>query len=118
MAEDSAEVRDASRRTELASERTYMAWVRGGLASFAVGLGAGKLVPELATGPAWPFEAVGVAFVVLGVVFVAYGLVRHRNVASAIARGDHAPPDDRALLALTLVTAALGILTIVLVVAT
>lgn len=91
MAGESAEVRDASRRTELASERTYMAWVRGSLAAFAVGLGAGKLVPELAAGPAWPFEAVGVAFVVLGVVFAAYGLVRHRNVAKALTRGAHAP---------------------------
>lgn len=95
-----------------------MAWVRGGLTAFAVGVGAGKLVPELATGPAWPFEGVGVAFVVLGVVFVAYGLIRHRNVAAALARGAHAPPDERALLGLTLVTAALGLLTIVLVVAT
>ena len=118
MPEDDRELRDASRRTELASERTYMAWVRGGLAAFAVGLGAGKLVPELSTGAAWPFEIVGVAFVVLGVVFVAYGLIRHRNVATALARGTHAPPDERALLGLTLVTALLGCLTIVLVVAT
>jgi putative membrane protein len=118
VADEGAEVQDASRRTELASERTYMAWVRGGLAAFAVGLGAGKLVPELSTGAAWPFEIVGAAFIVLGVAFVAYGLIRHRNIASALARGVHAPADERALLALTVVTAALGLLTIVLVVAT
>jgi putative membrane protein len=118
VADQTAEIHDATRRTELANERTYMAWVRGGLAAFAVGLGAGKLVPELTTGASWPFEIVGVAFVLLGVIFVAYGLIRHRNVAAALARGDHAPPDERALLGLTVVTALLGLLTIVLVVAT
>ena len=39
---------DASRRTLLAVERTYLAWWRTGLTSFAVGLGAGKVVPALA----------------------------------------------------------------------
>ena len=105
------------RRTQLANERTYMAWVRGALASFAVGLGAGKLVPELTGNPSWSFEAVGSAFVVLGVVFVLYGLVRHRHVSRALQRGEDAPPNDAALLVLTLVTAVLGLLTIVLVIA-
>ncbi len=37
---------DATRRTRLANERTYLAWWRSGLTALAVGLAAGKLVPE------------------------------------------------------------------------
>jgi len=44
------EAGDALRRTRLANERTYLAWWRTGLTAFAVGLGAGKLVPELSSG--------------------------------------------------------------------
>ncbi len=94
-----------------------MAWVRSGLAAFAVGLGTGKLVPELSSGPAWPFEVVGVAFTLLGVAFVVYGLVRHRNVERALARGESSAPDGGALLVLTLVAAVLGVLTVALIVA-
>src|SRR5438046_929651 len=66
----SDEARDASRRTRLASERTYLAWWRTGLTTLAVSLAAGKLVPELSTGAAWPFEAIGIAFALVGLVFI------------------------------------------------
>jgi len=51
------EARDATRRTRLANERTYLAWWRTGLTNFAVSLAAGKLVPELSSGAAWPRAA-------------------------------------------------------------
>ena len=38
---------DASRRTRLAGERTMLAWLRTALTALAVGLAAGKIVPEL-----------------------------------------------------------------------
>ena len=38
---------DATRRTRLAAERTYLAWWRSALGAFAVALAAGKLVPAL-----------------------------------------------------------------------
>src|ERR1043166_8707504 len=46
------EARDATRRTRLASERTYLAWWRTGLTAFAVAFGAGRVVPELTGGTA------------------------------------------------------------------
>ncbi len=53
---------DATRRTRLANERTYLAWWRTGLTAFAVSIAAGKLVPELSdTGSSWPYTALGVA---------------------------------------------------------
>lgn len=81
------EVGDALRRTRLANERTYLAWWRTGLTTFAVGLGAGKLVPELSTGTAWPFELIGTAFSLAGITLIAYAYVRQRQVEDAVARG-------------------------------
>ena len=57
---------DATRRTRLANERTYLAWWRTGLTAFAVSLGAGKLVPALTDESRWPYVAVGIGFALLG----------------------------------------------------
>ena len=38
---------DASRRTYLATERTFLAWFRSGLASVALAITIGRVVPEL-----------------------------------------------------------------------
>jgi len=85
------ETRDATRRTRLATERTYLAWWRTGLTAFAVAFGAGRIVPELTGGAAWPYAAIGVAFGLVGVAFIAYGYVRQKQVDEALARGDYAP---------------------------
>jgi inner membrane protein YidH len=107
------EVGDALRRTRLANERTYLAWWRTGLATFAVGLGAGKLVPELSTGGAvWPFEVIGTAFGVVGIALIVYAYVRQKEVEAAIARGGYAAFDPRASLGFALVGVILGVATI------
>jgi inner membrane protein YidH len=100
------EARDATRRTRLANERTYLAWWRTGLTTFAVSLAAGKLVPELSSGAAWPFEAIGVAFGVVGLLFIAYAYVRQKQVDEALDRGGYAPFETR----VALIFAALGVL--------
>ena len=93
-----AENVDATRRTRLASERTYLVWWRTGLTSFAVSFGAGRLVPELSSGAAWPFQAIGVAFALAGVAFVGYGYRRYVWVERALARGEYAGADAWAIL--------------------
>jgi len=100
------EARDATRRTRLANERTYLAWWRTGLTTFAVSVAAGKLVPELSSGAAWPFEVLGIAFALVGLLFIAYAYLRQKQVDEALARGDYAPFATRA----ALVFAALGVL--------
>jgi len=100
------EARDATRRTRLANERTYLAWWRTGLTTFAVSVAAGRLVPELSSGAAWPFEAIGVAFALVGLLFIAYAYIRQKRVEEALARGEYAPFGTRA----GLVFAALGVL--------
>lgn len=117
MAESPDEVADATRRTRLASERTYLAWWRTGLTAFAVSFGAGRLVPELSKGAKWPFETIGVAFAAVGVGFVVQGYVRQRQLERALARGEYAPLPERTALALAVAGALLGLATVVLVVA-
>jgi inner membrane protein YidH len=111
------EVRDATRRTRLATERTYLAWWRTGLTAFAVAFGAGRIVPELTGGVAWPYAALGVAFGLVGLAFIAYGYVRQKQVDEALARGDYAPLDDRAAIIFAAAGLLLGLATIVLVIA-
>lgn len=107
---------DATSRTRLANERTYLAWWRTGLTSLAVGVGTGKIAPEIAGGTGWPYVTVGALFTVLGVAFIAYGFLRLREVEAAVARGGFAPPDDRVIAVLTAAGVLLGLLTLALLV--
>jgi putative membrane protein len=115
MSQLSGEDRDVTRRTRLANERTYLAWWRTGLTSFAVSIGAGKVVPALTDESRWPYAAVGIGFALLGLVFVAYGAKRLRDVDAALARGDYAPPDARLLGFLAAAGVLLGLVLLVIV---
>jgi putative membrane protein len=105
-------VEDSTRRTRLATERTYLAWWRSGLTALAVGLAAGKLVPELSGGASWPYESLGVGYSLLGVAFIAYGYRRQHAVEAAVRRGEWAPLDPRVAAGLTAVSVLLGLATI------
>jgi putative membrane protein len=110
------EVQDATRRTRLASERTYLAWLRSGLTALAVSFGAGRIVPELAGGASWPYALVGAGFGVLGLAFILCAFVRQRRVEEALLSGRYAAFDERAALAFTVVGVALGVGTILIVI--
>jgi putative membrane protein len=110
------EAGDATRRTRLTNERTYLAWWRTGLTAFAVSLGAGKLVPALTNETRWPYVIVGVGFAALGVAFVGYGFMRERTVGRAIARGEYVRADERLLGVLTAIGILLGVALLVVVV--
>ena len=112
----SRETRDATRRTSLANERTYLAWWRSGLTALAVSFGAGRLVPELSGGPNWPFVVIGVGFAAVGVAFTAYGYLRHRDVELALARGEYATLPNRTAMAFAIFGVALGLATVALLV--
>ncbi len=106
-------VEDATRRTRLANERTYLAWWRTGLTSLAVCVGVGRLVPSVASGTHWPYEALGVGYGVLGIAFVAAGYLRTRDIERALDRGDFAPLADRVTTALTAAGVVLGVATVI-----
>ena len=101
---------DATRRTWLAAERTWLAWVRTGLTATAVALALGKVVPELADAEhRWPYVAIGVGYAILGVLLVAYGFLRRREVETAIAQGRYAAPADGALAVFAMCGVVLGL---------
>jgi putative membrane protein len=102
---------DATRRTHLANERTYLAWWRTGLASLAVGIGVGRVVPELSGGRTWPYAVVGGGYALLGIALIAYGSHRRKEVDQAVTAGRFARVDP-------LVSRLLGAFGLILAVAT
>jgi len=110
------EARDATRRTHLANERTYLAWWRTGLTCLVVSIGAGKLVPSISHQARLPYEALGAGFALLGLAFLAYGMRREREIRNAVAQARFEHPDDRVLAAFTAVGIILGFAILLLVV--
>ncbi|HEY4349405.1 MAG TPA: DUF202 domain-containing protein [Gaiellaceae bacterium] len=111
------ETKDASRRTRLANERTYLAWWRTGLTSLAVCVGLGRIVPGVSHVTRWPYEAVGAGYGVLGLACILMGHLRVRAVERAVDRGEFARLDERFSLILLVGGFVLGAATIALVVA-
>ena len=107
------ETGDATRRTRLANERTYLAWWRTALTAFAVSIGSGKLVPALASGATWAYTAIGIGFAAVGVFCSGYAFWRYREVEEAVSRGEFAHPDERVIALLSGVGLALGVLLVV-----
>lgn len=108
--------RDATRRTHLANERTYLAWWRTGLTCLAVSLAAGKLVPSISHQTRWPYEVLGAGFALLGLAFIGYAGRRQRQVREAVSRAEFEHPSDRFLVVLGAAGVILGALLFVLVV--
>ena len=109
---------DATRRTRLANERTFLAWWRTGLTALAVSFAAGRLLPELTKGATtWPYEVIGVAFAVVGVGFIVQGYFRQKRIEEALDRGEYARLERRVALTFALVGALLGVGTLALVLA-
>jgi putative membrane protein len=108
---------DATRRTHLANERTYLAWWRSGLTAIALAIGIGRVIPEIVPGASWPWAALGTAFGVLGVLVLGYGVRRQAAVDRALRRGEYAPFTPASALLLGVFAGALGVVTIILVLA-
>jgi putative membrane protein len=107
------EAGDATRRTRLANERTYLAWWRTALTAFAVSIGSGKLIPALASGATWAYTAIGIGFALVGLFCSSYAFWRYREVEEAISRGEFAQPGERLVAGLSGVGAALGVLLVI-----
>jgi len=101
--------REASRRTRLANERTYLAWWRTGLASFAVSIGIAKIVPAVTKGPSPAYSALGAGFAVVGLGALLHGLVRHRQVEGSLSRGQDPPAGGTFHVGMTVAGLLLGV---------
>jgi uncharacterized membrane protein YidH (DUF202 family) len=103
---------DAVRRTRLANERTYLAWLRTGIAALATALAVGRLLPALTHGKTWPYAGIGAGWAIVGIAIVVYGLRRAREVEDAVARGEFVALSARGVLALTGFVVVLGVGTV------
>ena len=110
------DAQDATRRTRLANERTYLAWWRTGLTALAVCIGLGRIVPGVSDVTNWPYQLVGAGFGVLGLAFIVIAHIRVRTVERAVDRGEFARLDERLSLALLVAGVVLGLAAILLVV--
>ena len=75
----------APRRTLLAAERTYLAWLRTGLGAIAVSVAVGRVAPALVGGSNLAYALLGAGYGVLGIFFIVYALVRARRLDAALA---------------------------------
>jgi uncharacterized membrane protein YidH (DUF202 family) len=92
---------DASRRTHFARERTLLAWWRTGIAVGAVAFAIGGLLPKVGHVPRIRFEALGIGYGVLALIFVIGGTLRDRASRKAIAVNAHADVPTWAVAAIT-----------------
>jgi uncharacterized membrane protein YidH (DUF202 family) len=90
-------------RTQLAHERTYLAWWRT-LAGIAAGFAIGRVLPEVVGGTNWPYIALGAALAASGLAAMVYGIVHYRELQAAL-REDREPRTGEAFV---LVLAAVG----------
>jgi putative membrane protein len=101
---------EEEQRTDLAAERTQLAWWRTGLTALAVGIAVGRIVPEVGhSGTRWPYAVLGVAFSGYGLCLIAYGHLRGRRAGAA--------SEQRWSFALTSVGVLLAVATMVLIIA-
>ena len=104
---------EASRRTYFAHERTLLAWWRTGIATAAVALGVGALLPKVSTGSRDRFLALGAGYGVLALMFVMVGAIREQRSREALANNSHAELSGRLVLVMTVYLSVLIVLTVV-----
>jgi uncharacterized membrane protein YidH (DUF202 family) len=109
---------EVDRRTNLAGERTLLAWWRTGFTAIAVALAVGRVVPALIhNGTRWPYVLVGLGFAFYGIALIIFGTRRIHQLNTELGVAGPASAEERPLLALAAVGVLLGVATIVLIIA-
>jgi len=84
-----SEERRPDTQAELANERTYLAWLRTGLALMAVGVAAERVLP--AEGIIWARQSIGVTLILAGVLTAGLARRRWQTVDNAVRAGRAIP---------------------------
>ena len=111
-----SEDRDVTRRTQLAAERTWLAWWRSGIAAATAAVAVGGVVPDLVEGSRTPYVVLGAGYALLAAAVFAGAAVRRRQVDQALARGDYVGVGEGGVLVLTLAAMALALGTLVVII--
>ena len=104
---------------ELANDRTFLAWLRTGLALMALGFVVAKVAliaqaSNKAVTNQWLYAAGGILFVMCGAAVVVIGYVQHKTVLDFL-RTDEAKPRPRWPLTITVTAVTLSLLLSVLI---
>ena len=105
----------APRRTWLAAERTYLAWIRTALGAFGMALAVGRLLPALTDVSHVAFGLLGAGYGVFGLVLLLLAAYRSRGVRSALAAQRPLPEHAWTLWLVTGFALVLGAFTVILV---
>jgi putative membrane protein len=100
---------DATRRTLLAAERTWLAWWRSAIAAAAAAVAVGGVVPQLVDGSRTPYVVLGAGYAALAIaVFVGAGR-RQARLVETLDGGGYEPVSSRWVLGLTAAGALLAL---------
>jgi putative membrane protein len=113
--EDGGLADSAPRRTWLAAERTFLAWLRTGLGALGLALAVGRLLPALVDADHVAFGLLGAGFAALGVFLLVLAAYRAQRTRAALAAGRPLPLDLWAIWALTAFSIVLAAATIILI---
>ena len=111
----SAGADSAPRRTWLAAERTYLAWLRTSLGALGLAVAVGRLLPALIDVSHVAFGLLGIGYGALGVFLLCAGAYRTQRVRVALAAQRPLPGDAWTIWVLTAVCLVLALFTIILI---
>jgi putative membrane protein len=117
VASDVGQTDSAPRRTWLAAERTYLAWLRTGLGALGMALAVGRLLPALIDASHLAFGLLGAGFAALGVFLLVLAAYRAQRTRAALAAGQPLPLDFWVVWVLTAASIVLAVATIALIIA-
>jgi inner membrane protein YidH len=108
---------DATRRTRLANERTFLAWWRTALGCQGIAVAIGRVLPEVTDGPHWPYVVIGALLALLGTALGLIGWWRHVTVDRALHGGEEAVAPAWLIAWLSAMLSVAGVAIVVLVIA-
>lgn len=106
---------EAKRRTHLANERTYAAWIRTALALIALGVGIAGYFHLVGNSRARMFVMLGTSFVIGGALMAILATYAYRKAYATIERGEYGSSAGLTLL-LGVIPILLGLLALILIV--
>jgi putative membrane protein len=104
----------APRRTLLAAERTYLAWLRTGLGALGLAVAVGRLLPALIDASHLAFGILGAGYAAFGILVLVLAAFRAQRTRAALAARRPMPVDFWAIWLLTGISILLAVATIVL----
>jgi putative membrane protein len=108
---------EQARRTDMAAERTWLAWWRTALAASAGALAVGRFAPDLLNVAAWPYVILGCGYAALAIALLVTGAARQRRYEADARAGVQTPLPFLAVGAFTGGGILLALMTVVLVIA-